>query len=99
MSDTDIRITFQKSSLGHCSTWLKHRTVWSCTCVGVWVSYREAEVATAWAAVMFDHMRAMSLTQHHERDTAGWTHRLPFYHRVGTAHKLKIQRDQAEGSN
>ena len=60
------------------------------------VCYRDAEVAAAWAAVVFDHVRAVVLTQHHERDTAGGAHGLPLHHSTGAAHQLQTHRNSTQ---
>lgn len=41
------------------------------------VTHRRTEVATAGAAVMFDHARTVGLTEHHQGHTAGRSHGLP----------------------
>lgn len=60
-----------------------------CDCGGGTKPYRDTEVSTTRAAVMFDHMRPMALAQHHEGNPTGRAHGLPLQNDIGTAHQLR----------
>lgn len=38
---------------------------------------------------MFDHVRAMDVTEHHEGDPTGWSHRLRFHGPITASPELK----------
>lgn len=78
---TEVGVTLQEGALGAG----KQRgqvpgapaPVGACLLAALLVTHRRAEVATARAAVMFDHARAVGLTEHHQGHAARWSHGLP----------------------